>query len=155
LYVAITKTIFTILCKCFTLFSIIAGKHSQFNYPDNRQPKPGTMKYFLPLCRVNSLSALCCIMLFCLPVSFFGQNECTSATPLTVYTTTCGAATAGTTVGATQSMPGCTGTADDDVWFSFVPDGGAHTVTVTSPAGPGRINDIVSLASCYKSNIFN
>jgi trimeric autotransporter adhesin len=101
------------------------------------------MKYFLPFYRVRSLSIRCCIVLFCLPLSFFGQNECTSATPLTVYTTTCGAATAGTTVGATQSMPGCTGTADDDVWFSFAPDGGAHTVTVTSPVGLGRINDIV------------
>lgn len=101
------------------------------------------MKYFLPFGRVHFLSLLCFAAFSSLPLSFFGQDECITASPLTVYTTTCGAATTGTTVGATQSMPGCTGTADDDVWFSFVPDGGAHTVTVTSPAGAGRITDIV------------
>lgn len=101
------------------------------------------MKFFLPIGKVKITVLLFCFAFFCSPLSLFSQDECTSATPLTAYTAICGGATAGTTVGATQSLPGCSGTADDDVWFSFVPDGGAHTITVTSPAGPGRINDIV------------
>lgn len=70
-------------------------------------------------------------------------DNCAGATALTVFTNTCGGATAGTTAGATQSQPGCVGTADDDVWYSFVQNGGSPTITVTSPAMPGRINDIV------------
>lgn len=69
-------------------------------------------------------------------------NNCVGATALTVYTTTCGGATTGTTVGATQSQVGCTGTADDDVWYSFVAGAGGHTITVAS-INPGRITDIV------------
>jgi gliding motility-associated-like protein len=42
--------------------------------------------------------------------------------------------TAGTTDGATQSMAGCSGNADDDVWYSFVATNAQQTVTVT-PTG--------------------
>jgi trimeric autotransporter adhesin len=102
-----------------------------------------TMKFSLPICKVKIDFLLFCFAFFFIPTNLLAQDDCTTATPLTVYTATCGAATAGTTVGATQSQPGCAGTADDDVWFSFVPNGGPHTITVTSPGGPGRINDIV------------
>lgn len=66
------------------------------------------------------------------------NDECTGATtPLTVNTdNTCTTATAGTTVGATQSIPGIlcnglTGAADDDVWFSFEATETNHDITVT------------------------
>jgi hypothetical protein len=70
-------------------------------------------------------------------------DNCAGAGLLTVFTNTCGGATAGTTSGASQSMVGCTGTADDDVWYRFVQNGGSPTITVTSPVGGGRITDIV------------
>ena len=70
-------------------------------------------------------------------------DNCAGAIPLTIYNATCGGATAGTTVGATQSLPGCSGTADDDVWYSFVASGGTPTITVISTGGAGRIQDIV------------
>ena len=38
--------------------------------------------------------------------------------------------TAGTTIGATQSYPGCVGTADDDVWYKFVATNTTATITV-------------------------
>jgi gliding motility-associated-like protein len=38
--------------------------------------------------------------------------------------------TAGTTVGATQSLVGCSGTADDDVWYSFTAVNSTATITV-------------------------
>ncbi|KGO88865.1 T9SS sorting signal type C domain-containing protein [Flavobacterium suncheonense] len=37
----------------------------------------------------------------------------------------------GTTLGATQSLAGCSGAADDDVWYKFVATSTTHTVTVT------------------------
>lgn len=40
--------------------------------------------------------------------------------------------TLGSTEYASQSQIGCTGTADDDVWFSFLATGTEHTVTVSS-----------------------
>jgi len=70
------------------------------------------------------------------------QNDnCAGAIPLTVGVACVN--TAGTTVGATQSMLGCSGTADDDVWYRFVATGGTPTITVSSPAVAGRISDIV------------
>jgi len=42
--------------------------------------------------------------------------------------------TAGTTVGATQSYAGCSGTADDDVWYSFVATNSTATITVVPSA---------------------
>jgi trimeric autotransporter adhesin len=90
-------------------------------------------------------------------------DECTGATPLTVFTGACGGATAGTTIGATQSLPDCTGagTADDDVWFSFVQIGGLPTIAVIGGAPAGQLKDPVfevfsgacgSLTSIYCRN---
>jgi trimeric autotransporter adhesin len=122
------------------------------------------MKSFLPIIsKAKSVFLLFCIALTYSPIGLFGQDDCTTATALTVSTAPACSATAGTTVGATQSMPGCSGTADDDVWFSFVPNGGAHTITVNT-VNPGRINDIVfevfsgtcgSLTSVVCRNITN
>ena len=70
-----------------------------------------------------------------------GANDnCTGAISLTVNpSTTCVSSTSGTTVGATQSQAGCSGTADDDVWYSFVATSTSHTVTVV----PSGISDII------------
>ena len=60
------------------------------------------------------------------------NDNCPSAFALTVNpSTTCVTSTNGTTSIATQSQIGCTGSADDDVWFSFVATASIHTVTVT------------------------
>jgi len=68
------------------------------------------------------------------------NNNCSSAPALTINTgTTCTTSTNGTTVGATQSSAACTGTADDDVWYSFVASATSQTITVT----PGTLVDAV------------
>lgn len=66
------------------------------------------------------------------------NNECTGAIALTVNpTTTCTATTAGTVLNATASAQanGCGGTADDDVWYSFVATSTVHTITLSGIAG--------------------
>jgi hypothetical protein len=64
------------------------------------------------------------LILSCLSSTLIGLaayaqgNDCATA-PLITQGSTC-VATYGTTAGATQSMAGCAGTADDDVWYRFV-----------------------------------
>lgn len=60
------------------------------------------------------------------------NNICGSATALSINATCTN--TSGTTAGATQSYPGCVGTADDDVWYSFVATNTTATITV-DPSG--------------------
>lgn len=68
------------------------------------------------------------------------NDNCSGAISLNVNSgTTCTVTTAGSSVGATQSQAGCAGTADDDVWYSFVATTTSHIVTAT----PGTITDIV------------
>lgn len=70
----------------------------------------------------------------CFNVLLSQSNDCTTATPISV-TATCVTPTNGTTIGATQSIPGCTGNADDDVWYSFVATSTAHQIIVTPSGG--------------------
>ncbi|WP_299104952.1 T9SS type A sorting domain-containing protein [uncultured Winogradskyella sp.] len=65
------------------------------------------------------------------------NDDCSDAIMLTPDTSCI--TTTGTTVGATQSLTGCTGSADDDVWYSFIATSTDHTITVEA----GTINDIV------------
>ena len=68
------------------------------------------------------------------------NNECLTATGLTVNgTATCTTSTSGNTNFATPSQVGCSGTADDDVWYSFVATSTYHTITVT----PTTLSDAV------------
>lgn len=68
------------------------------------------------------------------------NNDCASAIALTVNPTlTCTTSTNGTTLSATQSLAGCVGTADDDVWYNFVATSTSHIITVT----PTTLSDVV------------
>lgn len=60
------------------------------------------------------------------------NDECSGANILTANPTTlCSSIATGiSTSNATPSLGGCTGTADDDVWFSFVATSPAHNITV-------------------------
>lgn len=78
------------------------------------------------------------------------NDNCTEAIPVTVNSgTSCTSFTTGNTISATQSLAGCTGTADDDVWFSFVATRTSHSITAT-PSGGTPISNIVLqvFASC-------
>jgi gliding motility-associated-like protein len=50
----------------------------------------------------------------------------------------------GNTAGATQSQPGCVGTANDDVWYSFVATAPGHSINVT---GNGTFNPVLQVFS--------
>jgi hypothetical protein len=57
------------------------------------------------------------------------NDDCANAVALTVGNP----ATAGSTLGGTQSLAGCTGTANDDVWYSFTTGtAGNYTITVVT-----------------------
>ncbi len=62
------------------------------------------------------------------------NDECTAATALIVNTgLECTAVTAGTTLGASESMEAdpCSGNPDDDVWFSFIATAESHRVVIS------------------------
>ena len=62
--------------------------------------------------------------------------------------------TSGSTTGATQSVTGnCTGTGDDDVWYSFTAVATTHTVKVQGGAGFDPVIDVRSNSSCAGTNI--
>ncbi len=63
---------------------------------------------------------------------FAQSDNCSTATVLTVNSSCI--TTAGTTASATQSIVGCTGTADDDVWYEFVATGISQQIVVTPSA---------------------
>lgn len=58
----------------------------------------------------------------------------------------------GNTASANQSQPGCTGTANDDVWYSFVATGPSHAVNVS---GNGTFNPVLQVfsGSCGGSSL--
>jgi len=91
-------------------------------------------------------------ILFLLFIGIYAQvyaqsDACATATPLTV-STTCSSPTSGTTAGATQSLPGCVGNADDDVWYSFVATATSHVITVVPSANMDPVVQLFSGSSC-------
>jgi len=64
------------------------------------------------------------------------NDDCSNATVLTVDPDySCASSVSGTTIGATQSLAGCVGTANDDVWYSFVATSTDHRITITNTGG--------------------
>lgn len=62
------------------------------------------------------------------------SDGCSAATVVSV-TANCSSPVSGTTIGATQTIPGCVGTADDDVWYKFTATSTNHVITVSPSAG--------------------
>jgi hypothetical protein len=89
----------------------------------------------------------------CITTPTPANNECAAATALTVYGTTCGGAVTGNVAGATQSLAAtCVGTADDDVWYSFVATSPSHIITVVGSASFDAVVDLRS-GACTGTNI--
>jgi hypothetical protein len=70
------------------------------------------------------------------------NNDCTGATTL-IPSPVCNPIT-GTTAGATQSFPGCAGTANDDVWYTFIATQTGHSINVS---GNGTFNPVLQVYS--------
>ena len=84
--------------------------------------------------------------------TFSQSDNCSSATVITpnascVYTT-------GTSAGATQSIPGCVGTADDDVWYQFTATATSHQITVTPSAGYDPVLQLFSGGCAALANLY-
>ncbi len=71
------------------------------------------------------------------------SDNCSSATVITP-TAACSSPVSGTTIGATQSIPGCSGTADDDVWYQFTATATAHEITVVPSASMDPVVQLFS-----------
>lgn len=96
--------------------------------------------YFIRIYSYSGSSSYQGTFTVCVTTPTPSSNNCATAAALTVNpTTTCTINTTGTTVGATQSQAGCSGTADDDVWYTFIALGTSHIVTVT----PGTMSNVV------------
>lgn len=81
-------------------------------------------------------------LLFCLNIYSQG-DDCVTA--LTINSSTaCTTPIIGTSAGATQSLPGCAGTADDDVWYKFVASGSSYSLSVT---GSNSYNPVLEFFS--------
>jgi len=60
------------------------------------------------------------------------NDECTGALNVPVNPTpVCATSTNGTSIGATESQPACSGTADDDVWYKFTATNDTQVITIT------------------------
>lgn len=71
-----------------------------------------------------------------------GNNACANALNLTVNSSCVNTST--TSYGATQSQAGCSGTADDDVWFKFTATNYTQTIQVTTASGMDPVVELFS-----------
>jgi gliding motility-associated-like protein len=70
------------------------------------------------------------------------NNNCIGATALTVNGSCVN--TAATSYGATQSLAGCSGSSDDDVWFMFTATNYTQTIQVAGSAGMDAVVELFS-----------
>ena len=87
--------------------------------------------------------------------AFFGisqSDNCSSASILAI-SANCSSPTAGTTAGATQNIPGCTGNADDDVWYQFTATATSHQIVVTASASFDPVVQLFSGACASLSSL--
>ncbi len=71
------------------------------------------------------------------------SDGCSAATVLGV-SADCSSPAFGTTIGATETIPGCAGNADDDVWYQFTATSTAHQITVQPIAGMDPVVQLFS-----------
>lgn len=71
------------------------------------------------------------------------SDGCSFATPINV-TATCSTPAIGSSAGATQTIPGCSGNADDDVWYEFVATSTSHEITVGASVGYDPVLQVFS-----------
>ncbi|MDY0143277.1 MAG: GEVED domain-containing protein, partial [Bacteroidales bacterium] len=83
------------------------------------------------------------------------NDDCAGAVSLTVFTETCGGATTGTVLGATNSgYSSCVGTANNDVWYKFVATSAPfHDITVIGSSDFDAVLDLRTGPSCPGTNL--
>ncbi len=86
----------------------------------------------------------------CVPLVVAPNDECANAIPA-VWNATCNP-TAGTVDNATQSLTGCSGTANDDVWYSFVATNTTGIIEVTGSASFDPVIEVFD--ACGGTSLF-
>jgi len=77
-------------------------------------------------------------------VKGYSQSDGCSAATVVAVTANCSSPTSGTTTGATQTIAGCVGTADDDVWYKFTATATNHMITVVPSASMDPVVQLFS-----------
>lgn len=72
------------------------------------------------------------------------QSDGCSFAPNVPVTANCSSPTAGTSAGASQTIPGCTGNADDDVWYQFTATQTSHQIRVVPSGGYDPVLQVFS-----------
>lgn len=73
-----------------------------------------------------------------------GQTDGCSFSPALSVTANCTSPTSGTSAGATQTITGCSGNADDDVWYEFVATSSSHQIQVGASGGYDPVIQVFS-----------
>lgn len=74
----------------------------------------------------------------------FGQSDGCSFSPAVGVTANCSSPVIGSSVGATQTIAGCSGNADDDVWYEFVATSNSHEIIVGASANYDPVLQVFS-----------
>lgn len=94
-------------------------------------------------------TAFCLDATIATPATPPANDDCAGATPIgTSVDSTCATLVSGTTAAASSSLTACTGTANNDVWFSFVASNCQHTVTLSNVTGTIDLVHEVFSGSC-------
>ena len=100
--------------------------------------------------RKTLLLLLCVISVLLLNAQTPVNDEYTGAIAVTPSTdATCQSVTYGSTIGATESMPGCFGSAEDDIWFKFTATSNRHRIFTVSD----NIIHVLELFSLSSGNL--
>ncbi|MCZ2247505.1 MAG: GEVED domain-containing protein [Bacteroidia bacterium] len=83
----------------------------------------------------------------CTPLTVAANDECTGAIPA-IWNATCDPVT-GSVENATQSITGCSGTANDDVWYSFV---ATNTTGIIEVTGSASFDPVIELFDACSGN---
>ncbi len=106
---------------------------------------PGTT-YYVRFWKYNTGTGTFGICITTPPPPPANDNAC-GAISLSATGTTC-TPTSGTVAGATQSLAGCLGSAEDDVWYSFVANAATQQINITPGASMDPVVQVFSGAAC-------
>lgn len=72
------------------------------------------------------------------------QSSGCSFAPSIPVTSNCSSPIASSSVGGTESFPGCSGNADDDVWYEFTATASSHEITIFASTGYDPVLQVFS-----------
>ncbi|MBK9336171.1 MAG: PPC domain-containing protein [Lewinellaceae bacterium] len=121
---------------CGSLVSLVCNDAFSGNLEQQVNNLTAGTTYYLRVYTRNNLAFTNFTICVGTPPPAPANDECAGAVALTVNPNLdCGTVLNTTTSGGLQSQAGCSGTADDDVWYKFVATGPSHRVKITGRTG--------------------